>query len=81
MNKVETPVLDKLLEIKPFADKIMEFLYVCESKNIHLWGLKGRTKKRLCGAEIGIMLNDFFGIDKTTAEQERTALLNSLRGD
>lgn len=79
MNKIETPTLDKMLEIQEQSQLCGEFLEWLESKYAMFELRTARENPQYIGTGDYIdaekLLAEFFGIDLAEAERERKAII------
>lgn len=86
MKKIDTPQLDKMVEVKDESQMISNFLDWLDEKEIVLAEWSGSDCDE-CGDEILIhlirtkeqLLANYFNIDLVKAEKERQAILDNIR--
>lgn len=82
VNKIPTPELDKLHEVKEDSQTIGEFLDWLTTERltpIELCVQNRASRLRPCNIDITGLLSEYFEIDKNKAEEERLALLKAIR--
>ena len=83
MSKVQTPVLDKMLEVQEQSQICGEFLEFLQSRYVMFEVKAPREEPFYHGAGDYInaekLLAEFFGIDLDEAERERNLLLEGIR--
>lgn len=81
---IPTPTLDKMKEVKSESQAIGEFLewaqgqglHLCEQVEVNSWGSQQYMP---VSKSIETLLAEHFGIDLKKAEQEKRAILATLR--